>query len=700
MNWKQEKFINALLCTAVSLLWLSAYVVSYLTASEEFYSPLFKLENISEDFRSRYGRQAEPSDQLVFIGIDKQSYVDEIWPDEIAQSEALKLITEQKYPWSRKIWGLLAERLIAQGTDLIIFDFIFPHETDGDEYFQKIVSQHRDKIILGANIGGRKVHNQTGGSDIKIIWPNDSVTGDYEASKSQVGLVNFWIDPDGTARRLTFNYALAGEKIPTLLTSTARLLHIDHPLLDSSESFRFRFTGAPQSVFKFHPIYELFVPGMWESNYANGAYFQGKIVMVGPAANWTQDLHKTPYDQRMFGPELHLNAINALLQNELIYDTSPPFNILIIIGAGILGWGLVTFFQSALRRSLVFLSIAAIYLIVGWLIYNHGSTMLLLVTPVCSFLSVGAACMIYQFILESIERAKTRSNFEQYVSQNVVKLMLDSSDFKEVLKGVRRPCTILFSDIRGFTTITETADSHQLVAQLNEYFTEMVDCVFKYNGTLDKFIGDAVMAVWGNATTNGPQKDAIDSVHSALQMLDDLEKLNARWKSEGRQELAIGIGLNHGQVIVGDMGSPKKKEFTVIGDAVNLASRIEGTTKKYGLQLVIGEQVATLVENEFILQRVDLIQVKGKTEPVKVFTVLADKTKGIPEDQAAGLQHYHQGMDAFLKADFSEAEKLFTKAKTQFTRNALPDFYIERCQQLRQSPPPENWDGVVILTEK
>ncbi|MEM6885308.1 MAG: adenylate/guanylate cyclase domain-containing protein [Verrucomicrobiota bacterium] len=700
MNWKRKKWINAMLCTAATLLWLTIYALSYFTASETFYSPLLKLENISEDFRVRYGRQAVVDERLVFIGIDKQIYTEEVWPEEIAESEALQLITAKSYPWSRKIWGLLAERLIENGAELIILDLIFPHESEGDDYFRQVVEQNRDRILLGANLNRRQMHNEEGALDLQIIRPVDSITGDPTAGRTHTGLVNFWEDRDGITRRLNFNFALRGEKIPTFVTQAARMTGSENPWLDSAYSYRFRFVGPPQSVFKIRPIYEIFAPVMWQSNYDSGSFFKGKIVMVGPAANWTQDTHKTPFDSEMFGPELHLNAINAVLQEEFIYQSSLFKNILLIVVTGLLAWVIVIRFEAPLHRSVAFVVLSVVYLASVWMVYDYGSWMLLVVTPLLTFSTAGAACMIYQFVLESLEKAKTRSKFESYISQNVVKLMLDSPDFEAVLEGVRRPCTILFSDIRGFTTITESWDSHELVSQLNEYFTEMVDCVFQNNGTLDKFIGDAVMAVWGNAASKGPKQDAIDSVSSALQMLTALEKLNAKWSKEGRLDLAIGIGIHHGQVIVGDMGSPKKKEFTVIGDAVNLASRIEGTTKKYGLQLCIGETVAELVNDHFILQKVDLIQVKGKIHPVQTFTVIAPADDPPEETTMCGLELYHDGIDAFLRQEFDQAIDKFKQAQQALNHSHLPKLYIERCQILKETPPPKNWDGVYVLTEK
>lgn len=703
MSWKNTRWMQPFLCGLMTALVLLLYLFSEWTASENFYSPLFKIEHISEDMRTRYGRMATTDPRLVFVGVDKPSYSEEVWPDEIEASEALQIIAQQQFPWSRKIYGLLAQRLIENGARLVIFDFLFPHEAEGDDVFREAISAHGDRIILGANLEKRQVYNDGGtGSDQKIIWPNESLVGDLESSGEQVGLVNFWVDGDGTVRRLTFNYPIpkTKESLPTLVTVAARKLGLEDPRFSRPLNKRFRFTGPPQSTFKFRPVYELFVPSLWTANYGNGAFFKDKIVVVGPAANWTQDIHRTPFDRQMFGPELHLNALNAVLQHELIRETGFISNVLLILGGGIAAWLMVTVFSSPLRRTIAFLLALILYAAFAWMAYNQLSLMALMATPMLSFAGSGVACMVYQFIRESLEKARTRATLEKYVSQNVVKEMLDSPDFELSLGGQRRPCTILFSDIRGFTSLTENADSHQLVTQLNEYLTEMVECVFRNHGTLDKFIGDAVMAVWGNAASQGPKQDAIDAVQASLEMLEALDQLNEKWRKENTPQLAIGIGLNHGEVIVGNMGSPKRQEFTVIGDAVNLASRLEGTTKQYGLPMVIGEEVAARVDDHFTLQQVDLIQVKGKTRPVQSYTVLESTFDPLRPDEKVGLETYHRGIEAYLKGHFGEAIEHFRESARNFKRNGLAQLYIDRCEKLQPLPPDPDWNGVFVLKSK
>jgi adenylate cyclase len=221
----------------------------------------------------------------------------------------------------------------------------------------------------------------------------------------------------------------------------------------------------------------------------------------------------------------------------------------------------------------------------------------------------------------------------------------------------------------------------------------MVETVFRHGGTLDKFIGDAVMAVWGNTTSLGPSVDARNAVHTALDMLASLQTLNTRWKTEGRMEFHIGIGLNHGEVIAGNMGAPRRKEFTVIGDAVNLASRLEGVTKEYGLALVIGESVADLVRGDFPLQTVDLIQVKGKTKPVDTFTI----PLALPDPTA--LATYEEAIRDYRAGNFFAAKKKFDDVRPALPGNDLPGLYSDRCRHLLEAPP-QDWTGIWVMKTK
>jgi adenylate cyclase len=223
--------------------------------------------------------------------------------------------------------------------------------------------------------------------------------------------------------------------------------------------------------------------------------------------------------------------------------------------------------------------------------------------------------------------------------------------------------------------------------------------VFAQHGSLDKFIGDAVMAVWGSIVSQGPPQDALNAVATALAMKRSLKKLNEDWKARGMPQLAFGIGINHGEVIVGNLGSTEKMELTVIGDPVNLASRLESLTKEYHLDLLLGETVASLVRGHYLLRTVDYVRVKGKTKPVEVFAVVDEGTTptGPPPDW---LARYEDGIRLYRKRAFAEATAAFQESLRQQPGDYLNLMYLKRCQSLIENPPDESWDSVFVHSKK
>jgi adenylate cyclase len=303
-------------------------------------------------------------------------------------------------------------------------------------------------------------------------------------------------------------------------------------------------------------------------------------------------------------------------------------------------------------------------------------------------------------MLERRERARMRRMFERFVSKNVVKEVVENKEsFLHQMGGVRKPVAILMTDLRGFTTLTEGADSAQLVGQLNEYFTEMVDCIFKTNGTVDKFVGDAILAVWGNIHSDGPASDATLAVRTALRMIEELEKLNKDWIGRGRPVFKMGVGINFGEVIFGAIGSEQKAEPTVIGDAVNSASRLEGLTKEYGLDLLIGESVAELVGESFHLQLVDFVRMKGKTHAIRVYAVLGEKPKALDAVTEAYLGKHAEALALYESGTFNEACSRFREALEIKPDDPVATVYFERCAELAEQPPGA-WDGVYVMKTK
>jgi adenylate cyclase len=304
-----------------------------------------------------------------------------------------------------------------------------------------------------------------------------------------------------------------------------------------------------------------------------------------------------------------------------------------------------------------------------------------------------------QFFVEQMERRRTLNVLERFVSKNVAKQVLeDRRSFEESLSGQKKLVTILFSDIRGFTSMTEGSDEKNLVQHLNEYFKEMVDVVQDEKGTLQKFIGDAIMAAWGDVLSAGLAEDARRAVKTALRMRAELKKLNAIWAlAPNRIPLTTGIGVNHGEAIVGNIGSPARMDFTVIGDAINLAARLETATKQFHVDILVGEKAESLTREHFIFRKVGLLTVKGRTRAVEAFTVLGERSEGAPP----WLERYHEGVNLFRAREFQKAGEIFKAVSTEIGgADFLCELHSEWCARYQQEPPPADWAGNFVLTEK
>jgi adenylate cyclase len=327
----------------------------------------------------------------------------------------------------------------------------------------------------------------------------------------------------------------------------------------------------------------------------------------------------------MPGPEIHLNAINALLQGAFITEQSPRNQMLLVIGGTVLSLLVWRTVRRPFVRLLTMAAVSGAWIGVVALFYNHASLLLPSVAPLVALLFTGVSGLVADTVSERMEKARLRRTLERYVSHDVVREMLATPEkLAESLGGVVKPVTVLFSDIRSFTRFSAKTDARRLVLQLNEYFTAMVECVFAHGGTLDKFIGDALMAVWGNAPGHDPATAAQEAVRCALAMRVALEKLNEKWRRESRQELDIGIALQYGDAIVGNIGSPQRMEWSVIGDTVNIAWRLQERTKDFPGQIIVGSALASLLEPEITTTPLGEITVGG-TLSVRYGAVVVEK---------------------------------------------------------------------------
>jgi adenylate cyclase len=421
-----------------------------------------------------------------------------------------------------------------------------------------------------------------------------------------------------------------------------------------------------------------------------------KIVLIGVTATAVYDLRVTPFSPIYPGVEIHANVIdNILHQNFLVFSSLIRLvDIFAIIVFGLAMGLIITRLRAALGALVAFI-IISIFIAANLFAFFNFNVWLTLVYPVLTMTAIYLGITIYHYIKEEREKKKIRGAFQYYLTASVINEMLkDPTKLK--LGGDKKDLSVLFSDIRGFTTISEKLTPEELVRLLNEYLTVMTNIVFKYEGLLDKYMGDAIMAVFG-APLDQPDH-ARRACLTALEMMEELHKLQKKWEAEGRPILNIGIGINTGDMVVGNMGSEMRFDYTVMGDMVNLGSRLEGINKEYGSNIIISEFTYSVVQENVSCRELDFVRVKGKNKPVKIFELLAEKKdEGKWKDL---IVNFEEGLALYREAKWDEAISSFKQVLAIRADDFVSGMYIERCKSLKEQPPPQPWDGVFTMTKK
>lgn len=701
MSWFRSRSRKApiFICLACTALVAGLYYFQF--------QPLQKAEFYTQDCLARsFGKRAKPDPRLVYLAIDRDSIqLDQFDPAEVEAAPALRLM-KQGWPWSRAIYPLILERLFDAGAKVVALDLMFPTPREGDVAFRAALDKYRDRVVIGCNFV--LASREKGGANT-LQLPAETLIPQSSPLDGRIGFVNFWPDSDEVIRHARYGRTMsdvfgdppeAGEEV--IDSFAAKILRkMGRPdLIPPPGARHIRFAG-PSETFTPRSVCDLFDEKKWKSpEYDGGKFFRDKIVVIGPEGNFLKDVVRTPFEE-MPGPELHLNALNAALGRDFIFETTGVANLLLIAAAGLGAWALCMRFPAPLLRFSLLAAAGAAWLACAQLFYNRADLYVLAFGLLANLGSSGVSCLAWDFFIERREKLRVRRTLERYVSKDAVREIIDNpQSFFQTLGGVRKPVAILFTDLRGFTTISEQADSQALLTQLNEYFGVMVEPVLANHGFLDKFIGDAIMAAWGTIQSRGAVEDVRGAIVSTLRMREGLAALNARWKAEGKTPLAMGMGVNYGEVIVGNVGSHQQMNLTLIGDTVNLASRIEGVTKEYGIDLLVGEDAAALVRDFFYLQSAGLVQVKNRKRPVELFTVLGERngTPDAPLD--AYLRIYADAMALYVRGDFTAAGARFEEARALRPPDPLPPVYIKRCALLAQQPPGPDWNGVFVMTNK
>lgn len=546
----------------------------------------------------------------------------------------------------------------------------------------------------------------------------ETFTAALSGDKAGCGFFNIVADPDGVVRRslLALPYGRDANRAnwdlyASLEVQTLRL-YLDLP----NEKTVLNFGGAGIASIEFGP--DLVVHpddvGRMMINYQgpprtypyvsfadvvqhrfSAGAFRDKIVLVGASATGIGDLRATPFGGVDFpGVEIHANVIDDILNRHFLRRGSRE--AMIDVGFIFLfGIPLGMWLALVQPRWLFFGFVLLIPF--AWFVYSAflHDQWLNFITPAVFTLAPNVSLVaLYRVLVEEREKRHVRGAFQQYVSPEVIRRLLVNPG---IVLPRKTEISVLFSDIRGFTSISEQLDAQDLAALLSAYLTEMTRIVFKNRGTLDKYMGDAVMAFWGAPFDEAHHAER--SCRAALDMLAKLKELQAGWKAKGSPVLEIGIGINSGIASVGNMGSQLRYGYTAMGDSVNLASRLEGLNKDFGTRIIVSEfTFAQIADAKFVTRELDLIRVKGKTEPVKILELLGDEASAAEFAEFAAK--FAKARAAYTDRNWREALRGFEAFLTRWPDDGPADVFRARCKEHLAEEPPADWDGVYEMKHK
>jgi adenylate cyclase len=526
------------------------------------------------------------------------------------------------------------------------------------------------------------------------------------------GFMNTVTDPDGVLRRAPLFIALDQTIYPQLALATLLTAfkgQIPDPIIRTTR-------GGIESIKIGNTVVPLQSNGAMLINYRgpsrtfpyisagkiledqiNSSELKGKIVFLGTSAAGLKDIRISPLDQVFPGVEVHATIVDNILTNDIIFrpDWMPGLEL-----SCILFWGLATTLLIGWAGAVFTLPITVLLGVSVW----YGSVWALdqkniwishffpMVVLILNF----SILNMQKFWISEKRKKFFRSAFSKYVSKSVVDQLADNPE-KLSLEGEEKEITILFSDIRGFTTLSERLTPSQVTQLLHDYFTPVTQIIIDHQGTHDKFLGDAVMCFW-NAPLDVADHENM-AIRAALKMIGLLPDLNRQFEEKFGVTLEIGIGLHSGRCRVGNMGSEDIFDYTIIGDNVNLASRLEGLTKFYGVQLVVSETMLKNREKDVLVKELDMVRVKGKNEPVRIFTVYpsSHENRDYLEKE---IQEYTEGLTLYRKRCFVDAENCFSSLAARHRNPKLYSVYQKRCALFMDNPPGEDWDGVFVHTSK
>jgi len=544
-------------------------------------------------------------------------------------------------------------------------------------------------------------------ANISILQNNASSGGFFD---------NPLIDEDGVFRRVPLLQSFNGKLYPSLALEITRASLKNNTLklgygtsdeLDGSKSLEWVYVGkiaipvdehsavmvpyiGPQKTFDYFSATDVLNKSLPRN------LLKDKIAIFGTSAAGLLDLRTTPLESAYPGVEVHANIIQGILDQSIKHEPEYMigFEILLLFLLGIILTIILPILSPTWSTISAILTIGVILLL-----DNYAWNQLMVIMPIASPLSLVAMLYImnmsYGFFVESKEKRQLTHLFGKYVPPDLVNEI--SRNLKEItLDGEIRNMTVLFTDVRGFTNISENMEPKELTTFINAFLTPLTEVIHKNRGTIDKYMGDAIMAFWGAPLND--HHHARNALNAGLDMLVAIKKLNQYLKSKGQPEIKIGIGVNTGEMNVGNKGSKFRVDYTVLGDAVNLGSRLEGLTKKYGVDFIVSESTRHEVP-EFEYRMIDIVKVTGKNKPVTIFEPIG-LVENISQSKRKLIKEFHHALKLYRLQNWDDAEQIIFQLSQQEPNRLIYRIYLDRIAFFRKEPPKDSWDGVFTHTSK
>jgi len=656
-------------------------------------------DNYIQDFCTRTGRLTPANPNLVLIGIDRASYDDVIFPDDVTNNPVLGEL-RGRFPWSRRVWAALIGQLADAGAKTIVVDLVFGAESDGDAELRATLDKYQDRVVIGSNFSPAETDR---GILTHLTAPNNSIIPDLPgqpgALDPRVGYVNIWPDDDDVFRRARFratNHEL-GDAVNAAPSAVVESL-------DASAVIKFgqpekipvapgrtaiRYTGPP-GMWPVISIADVLTPKLWQRNFAGGAAFRGKLVLIGPMANIFQDYHRTPFRDEMAGPEVHLQIINAALHREFLRTAPPLANAAFIALAGLLAAALCQFVRAPVKRLLAIGVLGGGAFCAAKIAFDHLNLIIPIVHPLLVLAAVGLAALVYDLVVERLERMKLRHTMGLYFSPRVLDAVLADPGSMEPR---RANVVLLLTDLRNSTPLAEALGPKGMFDLLNRVFEAQTGAIMGEEGNLEHFLGDQFLSYWG-----APQKqpDAADRAgRAAHKLIRAMEELRATLTPEVQKLFGYGVALHSGGVLVGNKGSALRLDYGLVGDTVNEAARVEALTKYYGARMLVTRDAFAQFSAQGRHRLIDRVIVKGKSGPVELFE---SENPCTPPNFAEICARYKQAFDEYHFGRFGEAEKLFESLAKEFSDGPSKTLSA-RCAELVMHPPAD-WHGIWKMDAK